>query len=111
MTEKQLQSAVIEAARYLGWRVAHFRPGLTRAGNWVTAVEGDGKGFPDLVMVRNGKMIFVELKSKNGRASTEQTGWLSDLTEVSNTAYDGVVEVYVWRPADWESGVINRRLK
>jgi hypothetical protein len=47
--------------------------------------------------------MFVELKSKNGRTSPEQEDWLHELNDVA--------EVYVWRPADWESGVINRRLK
>ena len=66
-------------------------------------MEGDGKGFPDLVLIKNKRIMFVELKSKNGRTSPEQDSWLHELNDVA--------EVYVWRPADWESGVINRRLK
>jgi protein-disulfide isomerase-like protein with CxxC motif len=114
LNEKQLQQAVIETAHVYKWRVAHFRPARVMRGGkeiYETPVAADGKGFPDLVLVRNGKMMFIELKSRNGRTSPQQDDWLKDLTEVSNTAYDGVVEVYVWRPADWESGLIPRRLK
>lgn len=111
MTEKQLQDAVIKAAQLLGWRVAHFRPALTQTGRWVTAVQGDGVGFPDLVLVRPPRLMFVELKSHRGQVSDEQQAWLSDLTKVANMEEPGEIDVYVWRPADWESGVIERRLR
>lgn len=43
--ERQWQAQVIELARILGWRVAHFRPALTKHG-WRTPVQADGAGFP-----------------------------------------------------------------
>lgn len=48
ISEAELQSAVIELARTLGYRVAHFRAARTAQG-WRTPVEADGAGFPDLV--------------------------------------------------------------
>src|SRR6202042_1235579 len=78
VTEAELQHGVIELARLLGYRVAHFRPALTTKG-WRTPVEADGKGFPDLVLARPGRLIFAELKTNTGRATLEQGEWLSAL--------------------------------
>jgi hypothetical protein len=107
VSETELQKAVIELARRLGWRTAHFRPGLTKAGNWVTAVQGDGAGFPDLFMVKPGSSLApyaIELKSERGRVSEEQQKWLDALSEAGCYAA-------VWRPKDWLSGRIEQELR
>lgn len=106
MTEAQLQSAVIECARLLGWRVAHFRPALTSKG-YRTAVEADGAGWPDLFMVHpsNGMAPYaVELKAAQGRLSPEQRAWL-ELLQI------GGCYTAVWTPADWTSGHIEHLLR
>ena len=79
-TEHQMVAAILEAAHVTGWRVAHFRPALTRHG-WRTAVQGDGAGFPDLVMVhaRARLVWWVELKSRRGRLEPAQEAWRDDL--------------------------------
>lgn len=92
-TEATFQDAVIELAHLLKWRVAHFRPALTKKG-WRTAVGADGKGWPDLVLVRE-RIIFAELKSDSGTLSPEQREWMIALRAAS-------AEFYVWRPCDWE---------
>lgn len=104
MTEAQLQTAVIECARLLGWRVAHFRPGMNQRGRWMTAVQGDGAGFPDLVMARRGRLIFAELKAEKGRMSAEQDAWMEALRVPG-------VTVAVFFPRDWESGAIESCLR
>lgn len=103
MTESELQAAVIELARLLGYLVAHFRPAQTERG-WRTAVQGDGKGFPDLVLAGRGRVLFVELKGAAGKLSDEQVGWLG-LLKLSGA------ETFVWRPRDWSSGAIERELR
>lgn len=87
--------AVLQLAALHGWRSAHFRPAMTKSGRWVTAVQGDGVGFPDLVLVRGCRLIVAELKSANGKYGPGQEDWLA--------AFRGVpgVEVYLWKPADW----------
>jgi hypothetical protein len=90
-TETAFQTQVLELAEILGWRRAHFRPALTKHG-WRTPVQGDGKGFPDLVLVRD-RIIFAELKSRTGRLTDDQTAWCEALTAAG-------AEVYVWRPDD-----------
>ena len=59
MTEKELQAAVVELAGYLKWRCYHTYD--SRRSN---------AGFPDLTMVRYGRLIFAELKSEKGKATT-----------------------------------------
>ncbi len=94
ITEAQFQSQVLDLAHLLGWRVAHFRPAMTKHG-WRTAVAGNGKGFPDLIMVRGDRQVVAELKSKTGFITGEQKLWLD--------AFRGAgVETYVWRPDDFE---------
>lgn len=100
MTEDELLACVIDACRKFGLRCAHFRPAKTERG-WRTAVQGDGKGFPDLVITSGNTVLFVELKSERGRLTPEQRDWLDDLMGV-----EGRVEVCIWRPADWIDGTI-----
>ena len=101
--EADFQSQVLQLAGILRWRRAHFRPGLNRRGEWQTAVQGDGAGFPDLILVRGGRVVAVELKSELGRTTPEQEGWLAALAQAG-------IEACVWRPSDFRSGLIQRCL-
>ena len=103
MTEAQLQSAVMELARVLGWRAVHFRPAIDRSGRWSTPTQG-AIGFPDCVLVRGTRLVFAELKSTDGRVSPQQAAWLRDL-------YVAGVEAYVWRPSSWLDGTIEETLR
>ena len=78
LTEAQFTAQVIQYAQLMGWRVAHFRPAMTAKG-WRTAVQGDGAGFPDLVLVRGPVLLFWELKVKPNTASASQVAWIDAL--------------------------------
>lgn len=95
--EATLVSQIIGLAEdWLGWRCVHFRPGRTQHG-WATPVQGSmGKGWPDLIMVRDGRRIAAECKSAKGRVTPEQSDVLGALSLAG-------FETYVWRPADWDS--------
>lgn len=94
-TEADFQQQVIDLARLLGWRVAHFRPGLNKRGKWQTAVAADGAGFPDLVMAKPGlSVIFAELKVGKNRLSLAQEQWIFTLRQAGTRAY-------CWFPSDW----------
>jgi hypothetical protein len=93
MTEAQLMSAVIETAQRFNWKVHHTRPAQYQSGRWATPIQGD-PGFPDLVLVRDGVVLFVELKSSKGRVRPEQMRWIVELGGI------------VWRPEHWTSGEI-----
>lgn len=97
--ESDFQAAVVELARLRGWRVAHFRPARTAHG-WATPVAYDGKGFPDLVLCRDTRMIFAELKQDNARLHQDQHDWLEALGAVAAEA-NGIIEAACWRPRDW----------
>lgn len=112
MTERELQDAVIECARLLGWTVAHFRPARVMRGGreiYETPIAADGKGYPDLTLVhrRHRRLLFVELKAEKGRLSEEQSRWLEDLLLCAGDK----VGVHVWRPSDWISGDIEAVLR
>lgn len=109
MSEDDLKKAVIDMAHLFGLKVAHFRPARTidrRTGKetWRTPVEADGKGFPDLVIVGPGGVLYRELKSATGTFSEEQDMWLAVLKRAGQNA-EG------WRPADLRSGRIERELR
>jgi hypothetical protein len=101
VSEAQFTRQVIQLARLLGWRVAHFRPAMTKHG-WRTPVQGDGAGFPDLILVRGPVCLAVELKAVDGKLRPEQKVWL----EAFQTAG---IESMVWTPNNWD--VIEKRLK
>jgi hypothetical protein len=103
VTEAELQASVIELAHLLKWKCAHFRPAMNSHGRWQTAVQGDGVGFPDCVLVRD-RVVFCELKAHKGRLSDAQSVWLDEL-ELAG------VETHVWRPQDWTDGTIERVLR
>ena len=94
VSEAAFQDAVIDLAHVLGWKVAHFRPAKTNQG-WRTPVAADGKGFPDLVMVRGERLIFAELKSEKGKMSPEQDAWMEALR------FTGAL-IAVWQPRHWD---------
>jgi len=74
MSEKELQAAVIDLAHTFGWIVAHFRTAMGRRGHYMTPVGADGKGFPDLCLVRE-RIVFMEIKVRHRQLSEEQRLW------------------------------------
>ena len=93
-TEEQ----VLEAATLFGWRTAHFRPLLTKHG-WRTPVSGDGAGFPDFVLARDGLLVFVECKGESNPLEPEQVKWQVVLERAHERAPDTVLYAVI-RPAD-----------
>lgn len=102
--EDAFQKDVYDLAKMRGWTVAHFRSVYDgNAKRWLTPVSADGKGFPDLVLVRE-RIIFAELKAKTGRLRPEQVVWIDKLRAAGST-------VFVWKPVDLDdiSKELNRR--
>lgn len=93
--ERDFQRAVLDYARLHGWLAVHFRPARTSKG-YRTPIEGDGVGWPDLVLVRPPRLLFAELKTDRGKLSPAQERWLDVLGQVPG------IEVRIWRPRDWE---------
>ena len=83
LSEHQFLAQVRQIATWTGWMIYHTHNSLHSPA-----------GFPDLVLCRAPRLIFVELKSDRGKVRTEQTFWLDELGGISS------VETYVWRPSD-----------
>jgi VRR-NUC domain len=93
MRERDLQAAVVELARRLGWLVYHTHDS-----------RHSQAGFPDVCAVRRRRLLFAELKAADGRVTFEQDAWLSELTLTD-------AEVYVWGPDEWRTGEVERALR
>ena len=83
LSEAEFQRTVIELARLHRWLPYHTHD--SRRSN---------RGFPDLVLVRDGRLIFAELKTAKGQTSPDQRLWLAELGKAHP-------DVYLWRPGDW----------
>jgi len=97
MLERELSQIIFDAARKLRWLVARYP---TFRATQTTS------GFPDLVMVRKGRLIFAELKREGKDPTEEQRDWLEELRSIAFN-----VQAYVWRPRDWMDGTIEELLR
>ena len=89
ISEKELQTAILEALGYMGWRVFHVYD--SRRSN---------PGFPDVLAIKGSRIVFVELKSEKGKIRPEQVEWLDDLVETHS-------EVYLVRPSSQDAFMRN----
>jgi hypothetical protein len=117
LTEAQFMEQVTELAELFGWEWIHIRHARTKE-SWRTPISGPlGKGWPDLVMIRqrDHRLLFVELKSDNAYATHEQDRVLGNLMttehyrEACGCKHGPDVRVELWRPEDWE--LIERTLR
>ena len=106
MTEGQLEACVKDAALKLGYLYYHTH-----------RAQYSPTGFPDCVMVNaeQKRIIFAELKKTKGKPTEDavskrgtflpgQLTWLAALKDCDQ-------EAYLWRPADWDSGLIEQTLQ
>jgi hypothetical protein len=92
LSEDQWQQQVIELAQLYRWRIHHCRPAQNSRGQYSTPIQGD-PGFPDLVLARGGRVLFIELKRNSGVLTDHQQAWRDVLL--------GGVEWFCWRPRHW----------
>jgi len=90
MSERELQTKIIQLAKLTGWHVHHSRRNQDQNGKWLTPLEGH-PGFVDLVLARDGVVLLRELKGPKGRVSSEQEAWLAALGSLAK----------VWTALDW----------
>jgi VRR-NUC domain len=85
--EEQFMNDVMMYAQVIcGWKLIYHVADSRRVSS---------AGFPDLVMVRSGRLLFLELKKVGGVLSLAQRAWLVELGKVPG------VEVMVATPEDW----------
>ena len=73
-----------------GWRWCHYEPAVRQSGRWATPLRGD-RGAPDYMAVRDGRLIFVEIKGDGGRVRPDQAAWMCELM-------DAGIETHLWYP-------------
>jgi hypothetical protein len=87
LTEGDLLSQIRQMAEFHGWSEVYH----------TLNSRGSDEGFPDLVMLKDGRQVVAELKVqdlKKGRVSAGQERWLNGFRKVPGC------EVFVWRPSD-----------
>ena len=95
MTEAAFIRQVLQLARLRGWRSLHIRPALNQRGKWLTPLQGDGVGFPDLLLLRRDQQIVAELKVGRNTTTAAQEAWLAAFRAAN-------VAAYVWHETDWD---------
>lgn len=109
MTEDQFLRSLVDIASWHGWRPYHVnkssREVLFGKGTrherraWVSNINKQGEGFPDLVLVRPPQVLFVELKSDRGSLELAQREWRDLIAACPQ------VEWYMWRPSDYDEAI------
>ena len=84
ISEKEFMEAVKAEAKRCRWLLYHTHNS-----------KKSEAGFPDLILIRLNRIIAAELKAEDGRTTAAQDRWLEAFMAAR-------VEVYVWRPRDWQ---------
>jgi hypothetical protein len=82
---------------------------IARIGQWApryhTVVSRYSKrGFLDWQLLKGPRVLNVELKTEEGKVTPQQQEWI-DAWRVVEAATKGLVQVYVWRPSDYDEVV------
>lgn len=85
ISEREFMAQVIALAKLHGWMVSH---------PWLSI--RSAAGFPDIIAVKEGLMLAIELKSERGKTTEAQEAWLDALGECAG------IESIVWKPHDWD---------
>ena len=91
ITEAEFQQMVTKQAEALGWQWMHVA--TTGIGRHSPMRGTMGKGWPDLVLVKGSRILFIELKRQKGLMTTEQMAVMNLLEQTK-------AETYCFRPAD-----------
>lgn len=94
ITEAQFQQQIIDLAKLHGYTLIYHTHDSRRS----------QPGFPDLVLIGNGRALFRELKTGTGRMTQAQFSWIAGMQMAKLNAD-------VWRPADLESGLVIKQLR
>lgn len=127
LLEDGFQAQVIGLARLYQWRLIYHAPDnrpAGRTGRPQRLAAPEGRGFPDLVLLRPPELIVAELKSDTGRIGPGQEDWIAGFAALGRNIAELVqfavgagvefgdnplepvdepaVDAYIWRPRDWD---------
>ena len=89
VTERQFYKTVDDTLRAYGWAFDHVVDTYPHA-------KRTSQGFPDYQCFRDGRIVYLEIKSETGKLSHEQEWWGNFLKGFKR------VEYYLIRPSDYE---------
>lgn len=91
--EREFQRALWAFAEQHGWKCYYqTRPARQlKDGSWRGLAPG---GWPDVIAVRDGQLLALELKSEAGRATPAQQEWVDSLNRVAG------ISAGIFRPRD-----------
>ncbi len=97
VSETDWQRTVTDLASRLGWRWMHVRKSMYGKEYHLTSATGPlGRGWPDLILVKPGRIIAAELKRQGSHPTDDQLRVLSELSAAG-------AEAYVWMPSDLDA--------
>ena len=83
---QEFQQRIIELAKIAGFEYIYH----------VWRSDNSPAGFPDLILIKEGRQIVAELKGDyKGQPTPEQYFWLIEFLKVTP-------DTYFWRPEDWD---------
>ncbi len=99
MSETTWQEQLLDLAHFLGWKHMFVRKSIGKGRKWTTAT--NVKGWLDLTLwsERQQRVMFVELKSEDGKPTPEQLAMMASWERAGQ-------EVYLWRPSDLEAAKV-----
>ena len=107
MTEAELQNAVVDIGAPVRLAVRPFRSVRIQrhdeTDRYATPVSADGAGWPDLVLVRDHRILFRELKSDRGVLSVEQQDGSTPSSAPGPTWTCGGPRIGPTAPSRWHS--------
>ena len=97
ITEAEMQNQLQAEAKKAGWLYYHTYDSRKSK-----------EGFPDVVLVKPPRLLFVELKGPRGKATAEQKYWIDQLRRVSGvhasfvwpSGFSDLLEG-LWKPDEW----------
>ncbi len=129
LLEPAFQTQVVGLLRVYQWSLIYHAPdgGHAPAQGRRRVAGGqipEGRGFPDILAIRGARLLVAELKTNTGRMRPGQQEWLDGLNVVACAVNQACqlarigaaadpdlpepepgwpsVEVYLWRPRDWD---------
>lgn len=77
LAERDIQRAIVDYLRLTGWLVWEFakpgaRPKCPQCGAWVGSVRTAPKGTPDILALKDGRYLWLEVKTPTGKLTEAQ---------------------------------------
>jgi len=94
-SEDDYLDKILDTALRNQWMAVHFIPAIVASGRRITPFKGL-RGFPDLVLAREGEVLIPEIKKDGQYPKPDQRRWLHHLGDLGR----------VWRPSDWNDVVL-----